>query len=108
MSTELFSTFSWLNQSKITNENGKITIAAHPNSDYFVDLNSGNSKGNAAFYNILHKGDFVLKAKVLMQRGGMSRIPVITSYSIHYTKLYDSSVTTAQAAANSVSSALLS
>ena len=63
--------FKWLNESKITENNGKITILATEKSDFFrnpgavgEDGITPDSLGNAPFYYTEVTGDFVMKAKV--------------------------------------------
>jgi len=63
--------FKWLNESKITENNGKLTILAAEKSDFFRNPGAVGEDGitpeslsNAPFYYADITGDFVMKAKV--------------------------------------------
>lgn len=64
-------TFAWLNESRLTEQDGVLTIHAPAESDYFnghgVVAETGitpESLGNAPFYYIEITGDFVLRVRV--------------------------------------------
>ncbi len=64
-------TFHWMNESHLTETDGKITIYAPPKTDFFnygLRLNAAGvpdeSVGNAPFYYTEIEGDFVIRAKV--------------------------------------------
>ena len=64
-------TFHWMNESHLTENDGKITIYAPPKTDFFnygLRLNVAGvpdeSVGNAPFYYTEIEGDFVIRAKV--------------------------------------------
>lgn len=56
--------FKWLNESKISQSGNRLGILATPESDFFIDCLTGESKCNAPYYYTELAGDFVLKVKV--------------------------------------------